>query len=175
MNKSWQELAAERLRHWQASISCDSVTVPFSLQSSVDIQLIEFDRKFRIVHYTWDYRMQLTKAEELDKFDTWWEAAECVDAYFLSYESYIQAKAEDRVERRLVMEIGAKYKVTYKSETQRIPRTLVAMYLGDDTYNGNHKFSGRPVFGTTDLPKNWILSVETVPSDTQPHVDKLVR
>lgn len=75
---------------------------------------------------------------------------------------------------------GKKYKVRYRTPTQRYDRELVAVYLGKPDYRSNvidvsrrtRQFSGRPEFGTTELEIGWIIANEEVDPSTKCYVGR---
>lgn len=69
---------------------------------------------------------------------------------------------------------GCAYRVRYKSETQRVDREMLALYLGKDP-RGGMAFSGRPEFGTTTLPLEWFISAEPAARSDKYYVDRKVR
>jgi hypothetical protein len=70
------------------------------------------------------------------------------------------------------MVVGDRYLVRYRSGTQRLDRTAVMVYLGQDA--DTLQFSARPVAGTQRLPRSWIRSVEPVPANTPAHINRIV-
>lgn len=70
------------------------------------------------------------------------------------------------------MKPGQKYYVLYQIEgVHRIPRTMVATFLGD-VGNGGMSFSGRPHFGTTELKESWIKEAVSVDSSVICYIDR---
>lgn len=67
--------------------------------------------------------------------------------------------------------IGGRYKIRYRLDNQRYDREGVASYMGVNLF-GNYSFSGRPVFGTTELRKTDIISAEKVSVNTEPYMDR---
>lgn len=57
---------------------------------------------------------------------------------------------------------GKVYRVTYKLQGQKLPRSLVATYMGKGGVLGHptYNFSGRPVFGTCPIWLRDIISIE---------------
>lgn len=71
------------------------------------------------------------------------------------------------------MATGQRYRVRYRSATQRRDRTAVMVYLGAD---GDHLlFDARPVAGTQRLPRTWVRAVEPVPADTPASINTVVQ
>jgi hypothetical protein len=70
------------------------------------------------------------------------------------------------------MMTGKKYLIHYRIPGRhRVPRTMVAKFLGD-VGKGKMSFSGRPEFGTTELDEKWIDQVKPVDSATKCHADR---
>lgn len=67
---------------------------------------------------------------------------------------------------------GAKYRVTYRSETQKRDRQAVMRFLGVE--GDKLTWSARPVAGTQEMPRSWFKSAERVLESTQPYIDKVV-
>lgn len=70
------------------------------------------------------------------------------------------------------MIVGRRYRLRYRSGTQRRDRTAVMVYLGAD--GEALLFDARPVAGTQRMPRAWIREVQRVPADTPPHLGKVV-
>ena len=68
---------------------------------------------------------------------------------------------------------GHRYRVRYRSGSQRRDRTAVMVYLGTD--GGWLLFDARPAAGTQRMPNTWIRAVEPVPADTPAHINRLAR
>lgn len=69
--------------------------------------------------------------------------------------------------------IGKVYKFSLKHGTQRHERETVALVVDD---RPTEVFvSGRPTFGTSEIPKEWIQSVEEVPKSTVPYANRIKR
>jgi hypothetical protein len=68
---------------------------------------------------------------------------------------------------------GQRYRLRYRSETQRRDRTAVMVYLGAD--GDQLLFDARPAAGTQRMPRAWLRAVEPVPADTPAHINKIVR
>jgi hypothetical protein len=68
--------------------------------------------------------------------------------------------------------VGGRYLVRYRGATQRLERTAVIVYLGEE--GDTLLFSARPVAGTQRLPRSWIRAVEPVPAHTPTHIDRTV-
>lgn len=58
---------------------------------------------------------------------------------------------------------GAKYRVRYRLDSQRVDREFVGLYLGWNQY-GWHDLSLRPAAGTVTLPDDAIIEIEMVAS-----------
>lgn len=61
--------------------------------------------------------------------------------------------------------VGRRYKVTHRSDTQKVDRYSIMDYL--DGNANSIFFSARPVAGTQEMPRDWILKIESVSQDTQ--------
>lgn len=72
------------------------------------------------------------------------------------------------------LEIGTRYRLRYRSETQRRDRTAVMDYIGTN-HNGDHQFSARPVAGTQTMPAAWLLEAVAVAKATPVHLNRVVR
>jgi len=68
---------------------------------------------------------------------------------------------------------GERYRLRYRSETQRRDRTAVMVYLGED--GDQLLFDARPVVGTQRMPRVWILGIEPVPVNTPAYINRVVR
>ncbi len=68
---------------------------------------------------------------------------------------------------------GHRYRVRYRSGSQRRDRTAVMVYLG--TNGGWLLFDARPAAGTQRMPNTWIRAVEPVPADTPAQINRLAR
>lgn len=53
-----------------------------------------------------------------------------------------------------------RYSVIFKDPALRLPRRMVAVFLGFGQHGMTtlSHWSGRPAFGTTDLPQKWFVS-----------------
>jgi hypothetical protein len=71
------------------------------------------------------------------------------------------------------MELGERYRVRYRSETQRRDRTAVMVYLGED--GDRLLFDARPAAGTQRLPCAWVRRVEPVAADTPAYINRVAR
>lgn len=63
---------------------------------------------------------------------------------------------------------GKNYRVvTMIPGVQRVPREMVASYLGEGTnpYEPSHVFNLRPLAGTQDIPKTCIISINPTEQD----------
>lgn len=58
------------------------------------------------------------------------------------------------------MEIGKRYRIWHKSDTERSMRSSVMDYLGHD--GRDYQFNARPVAGTQAVPAHWIKYIEEV-------------
>jgi hypothetical protein len=61
---------------------------------------------------------------------------------------------------------GRRYRITYRSDTQRRDRYSVMDYMHQDP-NGEMVFSARPEFGTQVMPRKWVKKIELVPTTTK--------
>jgi hypothetical protein len=68
---------------------------------------------------------------------------------------------------------GQRYRLRYRSSTQRLDRSAVMVYLDAD--GENLLFSARPAAGTQQIPRTWLLSVEAVPADTPVYLNRIER
>ena len=68
---------------------------------------------------------------------------------------------------------GERYRLRYRSETQRRDRTAVMVYLGAD--GDEFLFDARPAAGTQRLPRVWVLGVEPVPASTPVYLNRVAR
>jgi len=68
---------------------------------------------------------------------------------------------------------GHRYRVRYRSATQRRDRTAVMVYLGAD--GDCLLFDARPAAGTQHMPHAWVRAIEPVPADTPAHLNRTVR
>ncbi len=68
---------------------------------------------------------------------------------------------------------GQRYRLRYRSETQRRDRSAVMVYLGAD--GDQLLFDARPAAGTQRMPRTWLRAVEQVPVDTPAHINKITR
>ena len=67
------------------------------------------------------------------------------------------------------MEIGRRYLIRYRSDTQRFEREAVMDYLGEGQAGvdaENYLFNARPLAGTQAMPKRWVQSVTEVPKSS---------
>lgn len=69
---------------------------------------------------------------------------------------------------------GQWYRVTHRSETQRLSRESVMQYLWLDA-GGTLAFSARPVAGTQQLPLHWLVDAVEVPPGTKVVLSRVVR
>jgi hypothetical protein len=75
---------------------------------------------------------------------------------------------------------GKKFRIRYRTPTQRYDREMVAVYLGMPSHRDvrvapgrrQREFSGRPQFGTTFLEMGWIISNELVDDSIECYVDR---
>ncbi len=72
---------------------------------------------------------------------------------------------EEEVVRRS-MEKGKKYRIRYRLSTQKINRECVALFLWTST-RGEFVLSGRPEYGTSEIPNGSVLGWDEVPPDTK--------
>jgi hypothetical protein len=68
---------------------------------------------------------------------------------------------------------GGRYRLRYRSETQRRDRTAVMVYLGED--GDQLLFDARPAAGTQRMPRVWVLGVEPVPANTAAYINRVAR
>ena len=71
------------------------------------------------------------------------------------------------------MRAGCRYRVRYRSGTQRRDRTAVMVYLGAD--GDALLFDARPAAGTQRMPRGWVRHIEPVPADTPAHINRVTR
>lgn len=73
----------------------------------------------------------------------------------------------------LDLTVGQRYWLRYRSATQRLDRTAVMTYLGT---NGDAlTFNARPVAGTQEMPRSWLLDIVPVAAGTAVHLNRVVR
>jgi hypothetical protein len=66
------------------------------------------------------------------------------------------------------MEIGKRYRIWHRSDTERRARFSIMDYLGRETTEshagkgGNYLFDARPLAGTQSMPPHWIRLIEQV-------------
>lgn len=74
------------------------------------------------------------------------------------------------------MRSGEKYLVKYRIPgVHRVPRLMLASFMGVE--DNTLLFSGRPVFGTSSIRKEWVLETSFVPvtDPRQPFADQKER
>jgi hypothetical protein len=69
--------------------------------------------------------------------------------------------------------IGQRYRLVYRSQTQRLPREAVMTYLGRD--GDTLSFDARPVAGTQHMPAAWLRTAEPVPRATKAVLNRVLR
>ncbi len=79
------------------------------------------------------------------------------------------AYGEDDVAAALV--VGQRYRLRYRSATQRLDRSAVMVYLGAD--GDQLLFNARPAAGTQHMPWAWLRAVKPVPADTPAYLNKV--
>lgn len=67
---------------------------------------------------------------------------------------------------------GKRYLVVHQAPNQHYPRESVMDFLGVNHILDTWSFSARPVAGTQDMPRTWILKVEEVPKTTECYVNR---
>lgn len=70
---------------------------------------------------------------------------------------------------------GQMYKVTieYQAGNYRmVRRVFCARFLGEVRENSEYSFSGRPAFGTTEVPKAYVQKIEVMPINTKPYAPR---
>lgn len=68
---------------------------------------------------------------------------------------------------------GQRYRLRYRSSTQRLDRSAVMVYLDAD--GDTLLFSARPTARTQQIPRVWLRAVETVPADTRAYINRIER
>jgi len=68
---------------------------------------------------------------------------------------------------------GNMYRIRYKSDTQKVEREAVMLYLGRSGTTES-TWSARPVAGTQALPDHWVISIEPVDQGTTPYLNRKV-
>lgn len=68
------------------------------------------------------------------------------------------------------MSRGKKYKVVYKSDTQRFNREAVMVFLGEQ--GNDTSWSARPVAGTQTMPRHWIIGVAEVEASARVYINR---
>jgi hypothetical protein len=75
---------------------------------------------------------------------------------------------------RWTLTTGKVYRVQYKSATQRRVREAVMVFLSHSPRSNSTQWSARPAAGTQELPDEWVLRLEEVPTDTKRYMNRLV-
>lgn len=77
---------------------------------------------------------------------------------------------------RPLLVAGDKYRVTYRTSSQRKDREAVMIFIGLNQSRGKFTsvWSARPLFGTQELPVEQISALELVPYGSQVYVNRVV-
>lgn len=75
---------------------------------------------------------------------------------------------------RVAMTTGKTYRLRLHYQAGNghwVERTMCARYIGEDVMHAQKRyvFSGRPVFGTTEIDPKDVMSATQVPDGTAPH------
>ncbi len=69
--------------------------------------------------------------------------------------------------------VGQRYRLRYRSTTQRLDGSAVMVYLGVDGHQ--LLFDARPAAGTQRMPRTWLRALDPVPAHTPAHLNKVER